>query len=108
MAGKFDLPRTASIRLELHRVALPTTNPGSKPINDSYRHAIGDEVLKSIAASLAKPFSMGGDEIVISASVGLALYPVHGMDTQSLIRKADQAMYQARIKSHAGGRSFAA
>jgi hypothetical protein len=28
----FDLPRTAHIRLKLRRVALPTTNPGSKPM----------------------------------------------------------------------------
>jgi diguanylate cyclase (GGDEF)-like protein len=125
-----------------------------KPINDSYGHAIGDEVLKSIAtrleacvrssdtvariggdefvvvldtlrstehadrvadsiaASLAKPFPVAGDQIVIGASVGLALYPVHGMDAQSLIKKADQAMYQAKVtgrgKKQVGGSSFAA
>jgi diguanylate cyclase (GGDEF)-like protein len=125
-----------------------------KPINDSYGHAIGDEVLKSIAgrlkecvrssdtvsriggdefvvvldtlrsadhadrvaesitAALSKPFSVPGNQIVISASVGLALYPVHGPDAQALIKKADQAMYQAKINSRRGGsdggRSFAA
>lgn len=71
-----------------------------------------DRAANSIAASLAKPFPVGGEQIMISASVGLALYPVHGMDAQSLIKKADQAMYQAKIasrdKSQAGGRSFAA
>jgi len=53
-----------------------------------------------------------GGQIVIGASVGLALYPVHGTDAQSLIKKADQAMYQAKITGHQngnkGGRTFAA
>jgi diguanylate cyclase (GGDEF)-like protein len=71
-----------------------------------------DRVAESIAESLAKPFPQAGNQIVISASVGLALYPVHGTDAQALIKKADQAMYQAKIgnkgKIKDGGRSFAA
>ena len=59
-----------------------------------------DRVAASIAASLAKPFPVPGGQIAIGASVGLALYPVHGTDVQSLIKKADQAMYQAKITGH--------
>jgi diguanylate cyclase (GGDEF)-like protein len=71
-----------------------------------------NRVANSIAAALAKPFSVDGREIAISASVGLALYPLDGMDALSLIKKADQAMYQAKTARHkqglTGNGSFAA
>lgn len=32
----------------------------------------------------------------VSASIGISLYPEHGMDVESLLRKADRAMYEAK------------
>jgi diguanylate cyclase (GGDEF)-like protein len=37
-----------------------------------------------------------GVEREVSASFGIAAYPAHGVDTQSLLRSADRAVYQAK------------
>lgn len=46
--------------------------------------------------SLAEPVAIGDHEVTISASIGIAQYPQHGADTQSLLKNADTAMYHAK------------
>lgn len=58
-----------------------------------------DETLKRIHQTLAEPFNLSDHPIWISASSGLTLYPQDNVDTDILLRHADQAMYQAK---HAG------
>jgi diguanylate cyclase (GGDEF)-like protein/PAS domain S-box-containing protein len=53
-------------------------------------------VAEKICAALAVPFSLGDRVFEISASIGLAIYPEHGADEQTLTRHADAAMYQAK------------
>lgn len=108
-----------------------------KPINDTYGHAVGDEVLRAFAQALLAVARksdtvarLGGDEfavvcpgmkdesaisdfclrffksldalqapfhhIEIRASVGVALYPQHGQDAQTLMNGADAAMYLSK------------
>ena len=43
-----------------------------------------------------KPYTLDGQELNISASIGVTVYPVDHTDTDSLIRHADQAMYRAK------------
>ena len=116
-----------------------------KPINDSFGHSAGDEVLKAIgrrlrdcvrasdtvariggdefvavldqlqapddaarvaqtiSRALSEPFMVEGRALGISASIGLALYPAHGSDAQSLIRYADKAMYVAKSEAKTSG-----
>ena len=111
---------------------------GFKPVNDTWGHATGDRVLKTVAGRLTQALRetdsvarVGGDEFVailgpvatesdaisvagrvlttvampmdlgnawveLSASIGIALYPNHGEDAQSLLQRADTAMYQAK------------
>jgi diguanylate cyclase (GGDEF)-like protein/PAS domain S-box-containing protein len=45
---------------------------------------------------LDSPFQLDGCSIAVGVSVGIALYPDHGRDLESLLSSADQAMYQAK------------
>ncbi len=60
-------------------------------------------VAEKLASVLAIPFPLGSQEARISASVGVALYPEHGQDTETLTHAADKAMYHAK----AAGRNTA-
>jgi diguanylate cyclase (GGDEF)-like protein/PAS domain S-box-containing protein len=51
---------------------------------------------KKILASLEGPFSIADQMVETSASVGMAMYPVHGDDPSTLLRRADVAMYVAK------------
>jgi diguanylate cyclase (GGDEF)-like protein len=50
----------------------------------------------SIHAALEQPFELEDLTFEIGASIGAAVYPDHGDDVGSLIRKADVAMYAAK------------
>lgn len=109
-----------------------------KKINDTYGHAVGDEVLQMIATRL-RDYTRnddtvsrhGGDEflyllmevkeesdialiaekiiktlqapcavsigpLAINASVGISIFPCDGTNTETLLKNADKAMYQAK------------
>lgn len=111
---------------------------GFKRVNDTVGHALGDRLLKGIAAELvaavddtatvarwggdeftillprlagpdvadqcaaavsrrlSRTWVLGGHEFAITASVGVAVYPAHGLDSETLLKNADMAMYHAK------------
>ncbi len=111
---------------------------GFKSINDTCGHAIGDQLLQSVASRLKASTRnsdtvsrKGGDEFVIllseithaehaahsaqkiisamtaahqisglelpvTASIGIGIYPLDGVDAETLLKSADDAMYQAK------------
>ena len=66
-------------------------------ILEDIRHG-GDaaEVARKLLDALAAPVDIGGHSALVTASVGIALYPQDGDDTTALLRAADTAMYQSK------------
>jgi len=55
------------------------------------------ELAEHINAVLSEPFDLSGEEVVISASIGIVLDdPDSSVDPQALVRNADAAMYRAK------------
>jgi len=109
-----------------------------KHINDSLGHAIGDQLLQSVAqrlvgclrhsdtvsrqggdefvlllpyieqvedaalsaqkllSSVMKSHNIGQQDLYISASIGISIFPDDGKDVETLIKSADTAMYSAK------------
>ena len=53
-------------------------------------------VVQQIEHRLAEPFECDGHSLVVTPSIGIALYPQDGRDIEDLLVKADMAMYQAK------------
>ena len=49
-----------------------------------------------ILQAFSQPFAIAGQESYISASIGIAICPTDGTDSEDLLRKADTAMYRAK------------
>jgi diguanylate cyclase len=55
---------------------------------------IADRLIRS----LREPMQLAGNAIVVTPSIGIAVYPRDGIDAQTLMRNADLAMYFAKRK----------
>ena len=66
-------------------VLLPNTN-------ESGAQMAAAKLLKA----LEEPFDIDGQVLEVTASIGIALYPRHGEDGSTLLRRADIAMYTAK------------
>jgi diguanylate cyclase (GGDEF)-like protein/PAS domain S-box-containing protein len=53
-------------------------------------------VAQKIITALQRPFEIEGDAHEISVSIGIAVSPQHGEDVETLLRRADIAMYVAK------------
>ena len=60
----------------------------------------------SVVSTVRTPFLCGGEEVRISCSIGIAMYPQDGLDIEELLRNADLAMYQAKAEGRGDFRLF--
>lgn len=65
-------------------------------------------VAARIVTALSRPFRVGGLELTSSASVGVACAPLHADSTQSLLKCADLALYEAKGSGRSCYRLFQA
>ncbi|WP_428605507.1 diguanylate cyclase domain-containing protein [Sedimenticola sp.] len=66
------------------------------------------QVADKILAQMRQPFIVAGSEQQISASVGIACYPMDGTAETELLRNADLAMYRAKQDGRNGYQFFQA
>ncbi len=67
-------------------ILLPATETGQDAV----------KVAEKILQAILQPFELAGHSILISSSIGIALYPEHGAEEKLLVRNADIAMYHAK------------
>ncbi|HEY0829257.1 MAG TPA: diguanylate cyclase [Bacilli bacterium] len=62
--------------------------------NIQWEHAVrkANQILKQIK----QPLKLRGSTLLIGASLGIAMFPEHGKDMDTLMRHADTAMYEAK------------
>ena len=56
----------------------------------------GRRLAAKVMSAFTEKTVVGGVEVVVTPSIGLALFPAHGMDAATLLANADSAMYLAK------------
>ncbi len=55
-----------------------------------------DAVCQDMIERVAEPISIDGQQVGVTTSIGVAVYPHHGTDASTLMKHADIAMYDAK------------
>jgi diguanylate cyclase (GGDEF)-like protein len=69
--------------------------------------AIG-KLANRIVRELSQPQSLGDHDVIVGASIGIAIAPDHGTTAEVLLRKADLALYAAKAKGRGQALFFSA
>jgi diguanylate cyclase (GGDEF)-like protein len=63
-------------------------------------------VANRLIAALSAPYQLGGQNLTVSASIGIAIGPADGADADTLLKNADLALSQAKQEGRAACRFF--
>jgi diguanylate cyclase (GGDEF)-like protein len=55
-------------------------------------------VAEKVLAAVSRPLVMVGQELSVTTSIGVSLFPSDGADVEALVKQADLAMYQAKAQ----------
>ena len=59
-------------------------------------------VARRIADSIGEPYAIGETEVVVTTTIGIAVYPADGESAETLLKHADVAMYHAKERGRNG------
>lgn len=65
-------------------------------VEDVERPDFAESIASKIIETIARPFTIHGEELFIGASIGISLYPADDSSPANLIQFADTAMYRAK------------
>jgi diguanylate cyclase (GGDEF)-like protein/PAS domain S-box-containing protein len=65
------------------------------------RAAHAEETANRLLAAIERPFIWQGLRLLVEASIGIAMYPSHARNAETLLQRADIAMYAAK-RNHLG------
>lgn len=65
-------------------------------LNDLTDREGAERVAEKMLKRLAQPFNLDGEEVSISGSIGISVFPDDSLDPESLLQFADTAMYEAK------------
>jgi diguanylate cyclase (GGDEF)-like protein len=57
------------------------------------------EVARTIGERVALPYDMEGEQLRVTAAIGVAVFPHDGYDADQLLRRADELMYRAKAQA---------
>jgi diguanylate cyclase (GGDEF)-like protein len=60
-------------------------------------------IAKSVLAAIAQPIEIDTQTLVVSASLGISMYPVDGNDLDDLLKVADESMYRMKLARRSRG-----
>jgi len=67
-------------------------------LNDQTGQEVIYRAMQRIIGKVAEPIEIDGQELLVTASAGISLYPQDGPDVETLLKNADAAMYRAKEK----------
>ena len=96
-----DLLKEAALRIQ---DVLRSTDTAARFGGDEFAVVLSDIdqmntvelIVGRILKTLVNPFRLSGNDAFVSASIGISMYPTDGDNYETLIRKADSAMYKAK------------
>ena len=66
-------------------------------------YANAEKIAAAVGERLSTAFTYKGTQLFLGGSIGISIFPEHGIDADTLIRKADLAMYEVK---HEGGNGY--
>ena len=55
-----------------------------------------EAIAKKAIRAVSQPIEISQENVVMTVSIGISLFPDHGEDSETLLRKADAAMYHIK------------
>ena len=68
--------------------------------------AAAEALAREMVRRLSEPYQIEGQEVLLSASVGIACYPANGSSVDQLLTNADTALYRAKESGRAALRLY--